>query len=192
MSNSNNTRKLPEVRDLEETIMNFFEDVMYEIRGGSPLFGRIFGLCVLAGPEETVLQKDLAKRFKVSTSAISRNLKTLEDWGLLDRRRQPGSGREWEYRKKDTAFLDLFTNQFETNAQSLGDRKEELIRLKESWNESLSPESKESDEGARALHTLNFLIEWIDIIENELTDLNNNLTEKFWKLIKDMGNPGEH
>ena len=51
--------------NFEEEISNFFEDLMYDY-GGSPLLGRIFGLCVIKG-KENVFQIELQDLFNVNT-----------------------------------------------------------------------------------------------------------------------------
>ena len=48
MSESANGENSQDILKLEEEISNFFEDFMYD-RGGSPLLGRIYALCVLTG-----------------------------------------------------------------------------------------------------------------------------------------------
>ena len=90
MSESANGENSQDILKLEEEISNFFEDFMYD-RGGSPLLGRIYALCVLTSPAKPLLQKDLVDKFNVNPSTISRNLKELENWRLVDRRREPGS-----------------------------------------------------------------------------------------------------
>ena len=111
MNKESDTTVNKDVIKLEEEISNFFEDLMYD-RGGSPLLGRIFALCILTTPKEPLLQKDLVDKFQVNPSTISRNLKELENWRLLDRRREPGS-REWKYQVEPTSFLELLVNEFE-------------------------------------------------------------------------------
>ncbi|MHA1330626.1 MAG: MarR family transcriptional regulator [Candidatus Hodarchaeales archaeon] len=186
MSDPNNKPQNGQISKLEENIMNFFEDLMYELRGGSPLFGRIFGLTILADEGETFLQKDLADRFNVSTSAISRNLKTLENWGLLGRRRrrQPDS-REymWEYTLEPTAFLDLFNYPIMQNLEVLKSKREELVRSYESWRDNIKP----SDQGIvhrynSIMSVLEFLIKWMEIVEEELNKSLSSLENRFWEI----------
>ena len=93
MSDTPEPEQSKDLLKLEEEISNFFEDFMYD-RGGSPLLGRIYSLCVLTDPNKPLTQNDLVNTFKVNPSRVSRNLKELESWRLITRRREPGS-REW-------------------------------------------------------------------------------------------------
>ena len=139
MGNDLEESNYKDILKLEEEFSNFFEDLMYD-RGGSPLLGRIFALCVLTTTLKPLLQKDLVDKFQVNPSTISRNLKELENWGLLDRRREPGS-REWKYQVEPTSFLELLVNIFEENAGSLKDRKDALKRIRTHWGTTLSEKS---------------------------------------------------
>lgn len=171
-----------DVIKLEEEISNFFEDLMYD-RGGSPLLGRIFALCVLTTLKEPLLQKDLVDKFQVNPSTISRNLKELENWRLIDRRREPGS-REWKYQVEPTSFLELLVNEFEVNAGTLRERGSGLKRIREHWGKTLSKESKETKEGKRTLQILDFLIDWMSIVESELDSFIQTLHRRFLEMEK--------
>lgn len=184
MSN-NEIDERKDVLRLEEEISNFFEDIMYEF-GGSPLLGRIYALCVLTAPEKALLQKDLVDRFRVNASTISRNLKELETWGLVDRRREPGS-REWKYQVSEVSFLELLIHQFDENATNLSDRKDALNRIRNHWGESLSEESKETEKGKRTLLFLERLIDWMQIVEEELQQFMQTLHNKFLELERKFG-----
>ncbi|MFX0173241.1 MAG: MarR family transcriptional regulator [Candidatus Hodarchaeota archaeon] len=172
--------EVPEILKLEEEITNFFEDLFYA-RGGSPLLGRIYALCVLSAPNKPLLQKNLVARFEVNPSTISRNLKELENWRLVDRRREPGS-REWKYQVESTSFLELISNRFEDNITMLRDSGVDLKRIRRHWGESLRDEAKNSDKGKRALQVLEFLIEWISIVEVELDKFIQTLHKRFLEL----------
>ena len=171
-----------DIRKLEEEFSNFFEDLMYD-RGGSPLLGRIFALCVLTTGSKPLLQKDLVDKFQVNPSTISRNLKELETWGLLDRRREPGS-REWKYQVESTSFLELLVNKFEEHAGTLKDRKDALNRIRTHWGTTLSEKSKETLEGKRTLQILEFLIEWMGIVELELDSFIESIHQRFLEMEK--------
>lgn len=167
---------------LEEEISNFFEDFMYDW-GGSPLLGRIYALCVLTTPDKPLFQKDLADRFNVDPSTISRNLKELESWRLIGRRREPGS-REWRFQVEDTSFLELLEHKFEENAMKLRERLDDLTRIQNRWAETLSDKSKEAEKGKHALLLLEKLIEWIVIVDNELNGFIQRLHERYLELEK--------
>ncbi len=169
-----------DILKLEEEISNFFEDLMYNW-GGSPLLGRIYALCVLTTPDKPLLQKDLVERFNVNPSTISRNLKELENWRLIDRRREPGS-REWKYELNDTSFLELLIHRFEENATNLRERVDALTRVRQHWGKTLSEESKTTKDGKHALSLLDQLIEWIEIVEQELDEFIKKLDERYLKL----------
>ena len=182
MGNDLEESNYKDILKLEEEFSNFFEDLMYD-RGGSPLLGRIFALCVLTTTLKPLLQKDLVDKFQVNPSTISRNLKELENWGLLDRRREPGS-REWKYQVEPTSFLELLVNNFEENAGSLKDRKDALKRIRTHWGTTLSEKSKESLEGKRTLQILDFLIEWMAIVESELDIFIQKMHQRFLEMEK--------
>ena len=184
MSDSEATTERSDILKLEEEISNFFEDIMYD-RGGSPLLGRIYALCVLTAPTKPLLQKDLVTKFKVNPSTISRNLKELETWRLIDRRREPGS-REWKYQVDPTSFLELLVNRFEENTITLRERGDDLKRIREHWGHTLSEKSLQTEEGKRALQVLDFLIEWIAIVEEELDSFIQTLQQRFFELEKQI------
>lgn len=138
-------------------ISDFFEDLMYD-RGKSPLLGRIYALCVLTDPINHIHHKELIQKFNVNPSTISRILKNLESWGLLDRRREPGS-REWKYHVEPSSFLDLFLYQFEKNSVRLRSRRKNLRKIREDWMNLLSEKSNHMKNGNRAFQVLDFLIE---------------------------------
>lgn len=171
-----------DIKKLEEELSNFFEDFMYA-RGGSPLLGRIYALCVLASPKEPLLQKPLVEKFNVNPSTISRNLKELESWGLIDRRREPGS-REWRYQVEPTSFRDLLVNTLDDNADVLHEKGDDLLRIREHWGESLNVESKQTDKGKHILKVIDILIEWISIVEEDLNSFIVRLHERFMELEK--------
>ncbi|MHA2366571.1 MAG: MarR family transcriptional regulator [Candidatus Hodarchaeales archaeon] len=182
MLDSTKNEEAPDILKLEEEISNFFEDLMYDW-GGSPLLGRIYALCVLSIPNKPLLQKDLVERFNVNPSTISRNLKELENWRLIDRRREPGS-REWKYQVEDTSFLELLVYKFDQNVNSLRDRGDDLKRIRNHWGETLSKKSKETLKGKHALLALDRLIEWIDITDKELDDFIQKLHKRYLELEK--------
>jgi len=182
MSDDNNEEDPQDISKLEEEISNFFEDYMY-IRGGSPLLGRIYALCVLTSPGKPLLQKDLVEKFKVNPSTISRNLKELENWNLITRRREPGS-REWKYQVEPTSFRELLIHTYDESANSLQEKADDLIRIREHWGTSLSEKSKVTKKGQQALLALDILIEWINIVEKELDAFIVNLQERFLELEK--------
>jgi len=180
MSDKASKNEYKDIVKLEEEISNFFEDLMYD-RGGSPLLGRIFALCVLTSSRKPLLQKDLVDKFEVNPSTISRNLKELENWKLIDRRREPGS-REWKYQVEATAYLELLVNEFEENYNTLREREAGLRRIRERWGKTLSQESKESPGGKRTLQILDFLINWMDIVATEQDELIQTLHRRFLEL----------
>ena len=187
MADSEANAEQQDILKLEEEISNFFEDIMYD-RGGSPLLGRIYALCVLAASTKPLLQKDLVTKFNVNPSTISRNLKELENWRLLDRRREPGS-REWKYQVEPTSFLELLVNRFEENAVTLRERGDDLKRIREHWGHTMSEKSKQTDAGNRALQVLDFLIEWISIVAGELDSFIQTLHTRFLELEKQIEKP---
>ncbi len=183
MSESNKSHEAQDILKLEEEISNFFEDFFYD-RGGSPLLGRIYSLCVLTDPNQPLLQKDLVTKFNVNPSTISRNLKELENWGLIDRRREPGS-REWKYQVEESSFLELLVNRFEDIAANLTERGDDLRRIREHWGETLSKESKNSKKGSRVLNVLDLLINWISIVDTELEEFMQRVHTRFLEMKRD-------
>ncbi|MFB0562200.1 MAG: MarR family transcriptional regulator [Candidatus Lokiarchaeia archaeon] len=182
MSEAEKDKEIQDIVKLEEEIEDFFEDVMYDW-GGSPLLGRIYVLCVLSTPEKTLLQKDFIDRFNVDPSTISRNLKELENWDLIYRRREPGS-REWRYQVEGNSFLELLVNKFEANAVTLRERVNELKRIRNRWGETLSDTAKESVKVKHTLLVLDRLIEWMEIVDKELNGFIQKLHERYLELEK--------
>lgn len=166
----------PDILKLEEEMLNFFEDMMYD-RGGSPLLGRIYGSAVLT--HSPLIQKDLGEKFKVNASTISRNLKELEEWRLIGRRREPGS-REWVIVNEPTSFLELLVSQFEEQVTNLKDRRDALVRIQEHWGkETMEEDSRRTPKGKLMLDVLSILIEWIALVEEELESTVQRLHSKF-------------
>jgi DNA-binding transcriptional regulator GbsR (MarR family) len=176
-----------DILKLEEEISNFFEDFFYD-RGGSPLLGRIYSLCVLTDPDTPLLQKDLVSRFNVNPSTISRNLKELENWRLITRRREPGS-REWKYTVEETSFLELLVTRFEETGVNLRERGDDLKRIREHWGETLSSSSKDSEKGSMTINVLDLLIEWIFVVEKELDHFLEKLHSRFLEMEKKRISP---
>lgn len=173
---------MDDLAKLTEEISNFFEDIMYDW-GGSPLLGRIYALCVLRLPEVSLLQKDLVEQFNVNPSTISRNLKELENWRLIDRRREPGS-REWKYQIKQSSFLELLVHKFEENDRTVDERSDVLIRMRKRWQKKLSDDAKQSSQGKHALLMMDNLIEWIEIVKEELNEFIKSLNKRYLDLEK--------
>ena len=157
---------------LNEEISNFFEDLMYDY-GGSPLLGRIYSICVM-NESKSFLQKNLTDEFKVNPSTISRNLKELESWNLINKRREPGS-REWQYQLSDTSYLELFLHTFEELRSKLRDKQEELERIKEHWADLVDEKKFDS---------LNKLTEWMRVVEEELDTFISDLNKKYLEFEK--------
>lgn len=170
------TEKNTNSTKFKEEISNFFEDLMYDY-GGSPLLGRIYSICMM-DPEKSFLQKELQYEFKVNPSTISRNLKELESWNLINKRREPGS-REWQYQLNNTSFLELFLHTFEDSRSKLRDKQEELERIKDHWYELVDESMFDS---------LNKLIEWMNIVEKELDTFISDLNKKYLEFEKKIGN----
>ncbi|MFX0096006.1 MAG: GbsR/MarR family transcriptional regulator [Candidatus Hodarchaeota archaeon] len=185
MLSSEKGKKKQDIQKLEEEISNFFEDLMYAW-GGSPLLGRIYALCVLRTSDEPLLQKELAEAFNVNASTISRNLKDLAQWRLIDRRREPGTGRnrsrEWKYYVSDTSFLGLLSYKFEESQLNLREKIDSLIRIRNHWGKTLSEDSKEAEEGKHALSLLERLTEWMEIVEKELNEFLQKLHQEYLDL----------
>ncbi|MHA2089082.1 MAG: MarR family transcriptional regulator [Promethearchaeota archaeon] len=184
MSEPEESKVAQDILKLEEEISNFFEDFMYD-RGGSPLLGRIYALCVFTDPDTPLLQKDLVTRFNVNPSTISRNLKELENWRLITRRREPGS-REWKYTVEETSFLELLVMRFEETGVNLRERGDDLKRIREHWGETLSSTSKDSEKGIRTIKVLDLLIDWIFVVEKELDDFLERLHSRFLEMERKL------
>ena len=170
------TEKNANSTKFKEEISNFFEDLMYDY-GGSPLLGGIYSICMM-DPEKSFLQKELQYEFKVNPSTISRNLKELESWNLINKRREPGS-REWQYQLNTTSFLELFLHTFEESRSKLRDKQEELERIREHWTELVDESMFDS---------LNKLIDWINIVEKELYTFISDLNKKYLEFEKKIEN----
>jgi len=75
-------------------------------------------------------------------------------------------------------------NEFEVNAGTLRERGSGLKRIREHWGKTLSKESKETKEGKRTLRILDFLIEWMSIVESELDSFIQTLHRRFLEMEK--------
>lgn len=178
MSIESNETDKNNITKLEEEISNFFEDLMYD-RGGSPLLGRIYALCALK-KQESYTQADLIAKFKVNSSTISRNLKDLEQiWGLISKKRNPGS-REWLYYIDDSSFFELLVHNFESNVNNLQDRKEGLLRIKSHWGNLTDKSSQIS------IKTLDHLLAWIEIVDAKTKTFIADLHIEYLKLEKKL------
>ncbi|MFX0053043.1 MAG: hypothetical protein ACFE8U_17350, partial [Candidatus Hermodarchaeota archaeon] len=71
---------------------------------------------------------------------------------------------------------------FEDNITMLRDSGVDLKRIRRHWGEALRDEAKNSDKGKRALQVLEFLIEWISIVEVELDKFIQILHKRFLEL----------
>lgn len=170
--------------NIEEEMMNFFEDIMYD-SGNSPLLGRIYGLCVINTSKRIITQKNLIKKFKVNPSTISRIVKELEKLHLIKRRRQPGS-LEWEYQVEPTTFMELLTHQLNKFATNLPERQNVLVQIREHWKRTLSTESKQLEKAKRDLIILESLIKWITVVQEEMESFNQHLRIRYTELMDDL------
>ncbi len=184
MGNHEKGNELEEIMNIEEEMMNFFEDVMYD-SGNSPLLGRIYGLCVINTSKRIITQKDLIKKFKVNPSTISRIVKDLEKLRLINRRRRPGA-LEWEYQVEPTTFLELLTRQLSNFTTNLPERHDVLVQIREHWKRTLSTESKQLEKAKRDLIILEVLIKWITIVQKETESFNQHLRSRYSELIDDL------
>ena len=173
-----------DILKFEEELSNFFEDLMYD-RGGSPLLGRIYTLCLLKGPDVPLLQKDLSRKFNVNPSTISRNLKELEKLRLVTRRRAPGA-REWSYYLEETSFINLFLNTIKDHKLVLREKRRELQRIKLYWDHNLSSKSKNTEKGKKVLQVLDVLVAWIFRVETELGLFIQQLRSQFATIEKEI------
>ncbi|MHA2176402.1 MAG: MarR family transcriptional regulator [Candidatus Hodarchaeales archaeon] len=173
-SYTNLGQKLP---DLEEELSNVFENLMF-IQGGSPLLGRILALCTLSAPDKPLLQKDLVSKFKVNPSTISRNLKELVKLKFIDRRRIPGS-REWKYQVEHSSFLEMLVNGFEKNSSDLEEVLELLVSAHDDYRITLNQYPNPSERDTRNLNIIDYLIEWLTIVKEELDSFIQTLHTRF-------------
>jgi len=170
--------------NIEEEMMNFFEDIMYD-SGNSPLLGRIYGLCVINTSKRIITQKDMIKKFKVNPSTISRIVKELEKLRLIHRKRRPGS-LEWEYQVEPTTFLELFTHQLNNFTTNLPERHNGLVQIREHWKKSLSKESKQLEKAKRDLTILEILIKWITVVQEGMDSFTQHLRIKYSEMMDDL------
>ena len=184
MKKMGNHEDLNEILSIEEEMMNFFEDIMYD-SGNSPLLGRIYGLCVINTSKKAITQKNLIKKFKVNASTISRIVRELEKLHLINKSRKPGS-LEWEYQVVPTTFLDLLTYQLTNFSTNLPERYEMLINIRDHWKATLSKESKQLEIAKRDLIILESLIKWIKIVQEEMKSLNDRLRHRYSELMDDL------
>ncbi|MFX0093708.1 MAG: hypothetical protein ACFFBD_18295 [Candidatus Hodarchaeota archaeon] len=166
-----------ELTEFHELLYDFFEDIIYE-RGGSPLLGRLFTKLLLSDSE--MQQSELAREFAVTTATISRNLKIMENWHVISKKRRRGS-RELVYKTTPHSFFELFCGQLSEIYLNLQDRKEALLTLNRRWN-TLEDNVKESLEWNRVQMILERLVSWILIYEKELNSFLKDLRQRFESL----------
>ncbi|MHA1228075.1 MAG: hypothetical protein ACTSPV_15130, partial [Candidatus Hodarchaeales archaeon] len=82
-----------------------------------------------------------------------------------------------------TAFLDLFNYPIMQNLEVLKSKREELVRSYESWRDNIKP----SDQGIvhrynSIMSVLEFLIKWMEIVEEELNKSLSSLENRFWEI----------
>lgn len=186
--NSDTNMKPAEIIKLQEKASNFFEDLMHENRE-NPLLGRLYALFIFS-PHQYLKQGDLAETLNVSVSTISRNLKKLEEWDIINRRlirkssidqSQEKSKDKWEYSEStnsSVSFIKILRNQYEETAETIMERRQALERIRELWHES-SERSKESIEGKNIFLVLNTLINYLNIVEEEYIEFLDRLENRF-------------
>ncbi len=176
-----------ELTKLQERASNLLEDLMHEFNE-NPMLGRLFTVFIF-GPDTKFKQGDLAEKLNVTVSTISRNLKTLEDWGVIKRtlvRTRPKKGvskDKYEYsEKKDSvySFINILDRRYTENAEMLSEMHEALKRLKSDYD-SLSVEIKSTVEGKNISLVLEPLLLYFDIIEEEYYLFIERLQERFKK-----------
>ena len=176
-----------ELNKLQERASNLLEDLMHEFNE-NPMLGRLFTVFIF-GPDIKFKQGDLAEKLNVTVSTISRNLKTLEDWGVIKRtlvRTRPKKGAskdKYEYsEKKDSvySFLSILDKRYTENAEMLSEMHEALKRLKNDYD-SLPVEIKNTTEGKNISLVLEPLLLYFDIIEDEYYKFIERLQDRFKK-----------
>ncbi|MHA2062740.1 MAG: MarR family transcriptional regulator [Candidatus Hodarchaeales archaeon] len=182
MSEESSTSRDQKLPDLEEELSNVFENLMF-IQGGSPLLGRILALCTLSAPDKPLLQKDLVSKFKVNPSTVSRNLKELVELKFIDRRRIPGS-REWKYQVEHSSFLEMLVNGFEKNSNDLEEVLEFLTSAYADYGNALNQFPRPSERETRGLNIMDYLIEWLTIVKEELDSFIQTLHTRFPNMEK--------
>ncbi|UCE15081.1 MAG: winged helix-turn-helix transcriptional regulator [Candidatus Heimdallarchaeota archaeon] len=186
--NPDTLKKPEEIIKLQEKSSNFFEDLMHENRE-NPLLGRLYALFIFS-PHQYLKQGDLAETLNVSVSTISRNLKKLEEWDIINRRlirksstdlKQEKSKDKWEYSEStnsSVSFIKILRNNHEETAETIMERRQALERIREQWHES-SEEAKESVEGKNIFQVLDTLINYMSILEEEYIEFLDRLENRF-------------
>ncbi|MFX0117014.1 MAG: GbsR/MarR family transcriptional regulator [Candidatus Hodarchaeota archaeon] len=145
---------------LQEETSQFIEKCLSNL-GLSPTVGKL--VAFFSFHEGTFLQRDLSENLGVSVSAISRSLKYLEHWGIVEKRAVSGS-KERLYTRKSNSFTSLFNDIAKTAIEEIICHKEELARIKEKWYLSLALEEQESPEAKQIFVISSGLIEWANIL----------------------------
>ncbi|NHJ01049.1 MAG: HTH domain-containing protein [Candidatus Heimdallarchaeota archaeon] len=175
-----------ELDRLQERASNLLEDLMHEFNE-NPMLGRLFTVFIF-GHDTIFKQGDLAEKLNVTVSTISRNLKTLEDWGVIKRTlvRTPKKGTskdKYEYsEKKDSvySFISILDKNYTENAEMISEMHEALKRLKGEYD-SLPEGIKSSKKGKNISQVLEPLLIYFDIIEEEYYSFIERLQERFKK-----------
>ncbi|MFW9996114.1 MAG: hypothetical protein ACFFD4_29000 [Candidatus Odinarchaeota archaeon] len=174
MAKSKNSDDKISFTSLNEEFSNVFEDIMHSI-GENPLLGRLYSLFIFY-PNSFFNQSDLAEKTNVTVSTISRNLKTLEDWNVINKRFVRKTAKKalikdkWEYNeRKDSAVAlihGVLNKEFGEKVELIHDRRIGLQRVIEHWKK-LNEESKQSEEGKNIIRILNTLNQFFTILDEE-------------------------
>ena len=151
----------------EAEISEFFERTFSEF-GLNETLAKLLHFFALN--DGAYLQRQLAERLDVSVSTISRNLKSLERWGIITKKEVPGS-KERRYSRTSDVFVEHFVWIILTIIAYIGDIKDKMEVFREEWYVRLSAEAEEAQRAERIMEIITGLIFWADIFTEGLDDM---------------------
>ncbi|MFX0061715.1 MAG: MarR family transcriptional regulator [Candidatus Hermodarchaeota archaeon] len=159
---------------IKNELIHFFED-MLAARGANRRLGDLYGHFLFT--DNQLKQKELAEELDRNQSTISRDLKYLEQIGLIKKRRESNS-REWLYSTSSESFIELITNRVLIASRSLQRGLVTLELLKKRWKK-LEDAVKSSKRGKRLREILDAYIIYLEIMIEELEITTKKLRIRF-------------
>jgi DNA-binding transcriptional regulator GbsR (MarR family) len=171
---------------LQEEFSNFLEDFMHDM-GENPSLGRLYAQFIFF-KGDYYYQSDLADKLNVTVSTISRNLKKLEDWSLVDRRlakktRTRKRSDVYQYRSKEhseLAFIDVVIKTFNNTYELITEKFDALERINDRYK-NLDGTSKENIVAINLLEVLNKLLAFLEIFNEEYQEFLLKIEERLKK-----------
>ncbi|MFW9917656.1 MAG: HTH domain-containing protein [Candidatus Thorarchaeota archaeon] len=172
MSEQTDDNLSSELLEGEAEISQFFEQIFSEF-GINETLAKLLQFFALN--DGAYLQRQLAQRLDVSVSTISRNLKSLERWGIITNKPVPGS-RERLYSRTSDVFVEHFVYIVLTVFEYVSQIRERMEEFREEWYVRLSSETEEAQRAERIMEIMTSLIFWAEIFAEGLDEMISKFT----------------